>query len=119
MKIKLLACAFLFCAIVIQSCVDHDLPETEIDPCSAEVSFDAEVKPIVNTSCAISGCHDGSLGPDRNWTLFNAFQAKSSNVKDRITRPPGTPGHMPAVGSLTSDQIQTIVCWVDQGAQDN
>src|SRR5688572_16441518 len=114
MKIKLLACAFFFCVIVIQSCVDHALPETEVDPCSAEFSYDAEVKPIINTSCAISGCHHGSLGADSNWTVFTTFQGKSANVKDRITRPPGTPIHMPAVGSLTSDQIQTIVCWVDQ-----
>ena len=119
MKIQLWACGVLMSALVIQSCYNHDLPEPEIDPCSVDVSFESQVKPIINTSCAIAGCHNGSLGPDRNWTVFNAFQAKSANVKDRITRSPGTPGHMPAVGSLTSEQIQTIVCWVDQGAQAN
>jgi hypothetical protein len=118
MKIQLLACGLLMSALVIQSCY-HDLPEPEIDPCSDEISFETQVKPIINTSCALTGCHNGSLGPDRNWTVFSAFQAKSANVKDRITRSPGAPGHMPAVGSLTSVQIQTIVCWVDQGAQDN
>lgn len=119
MKINLLACVSLFCVLVIQSCVDHNLPESELALCSDVVSFDAQVKPIINTSCNISGCHNGDLGSERNWTVFNTFQAKRTNVVDRITRPRGTPGHMPAVGSLTSDQIQTIVCWVDQGGQNN
>jgi len=117
---------FLLTAIIViavtilaQSCVDHTLPEVEIDTCGGTVSYITEVKPIVDTSCAITGCHNGDNGADKNWTVFSNFQSKSSNVKDRITRPPGAPGHMPLVGSITVDQIQAIVCWVDQGAQDN
>jgi hypothetical protein len=105
--------------VVLQSCVDHTLPETEIDTCGGPVSYINDVKPIVDTSCAITGCHNGDNGADKNWTVFSNFQGKSSSVKDRITRPPGAPGHMPLVGSITVDQIQAIVCWVDQGAKDN
>jgi hypothetical protein len=111
--------AALLIIVVVQSCVDHTLPETEIDTCGGTVSYINEVKPIVDTSCAIPGCHNGDNGADRNWTVFSNFQAKSSSVKDRITRPPGAPGHMPLVGSITVDEIQAIVCWVDQGAKDN
>lgn len=119
MKIRLLACTICFSAILFQSCADHDLPEPEIDACSVTVSFETDVKPIINSSCAIPGCHNGDNGADKNWTVFSNFQSKRANVKDRITRPPGTPGHMPAVGSITQDQIQSIVCWVDQGGLNN
>lgn len=120
-KSSLLATAIVLAlvAMITQSCVDHTLPETEVDTCGGPVSYINDVKPIISASCAIPGCHNGDNGADRNWTVFSNLQGKSSNVKDRITRPPGAPGHMPLVGSITVDQIQAIVCWVDQGAQDN
>ncbi|WP_276373857.1 hypothetical protein [Chryseolinea sp. H1M3-3] len=119
MKIKMLACAVCLGTIAFQSCVEHDLPEPEIETCSVTISFTSQVKPIINTNCAVSGCHNGDLGADKNWTVFSTLQGKIANVKDRINRPPGTPGHMPAFGSLTQDEITTISCWVDQGGQNN
>lgn len=119
MKIKILLSAFFILLIVFQSCVDHSLPEPEAGDCINTVSFAGQIKPIINTSCALTGCHNGDNGADINWTKLENFQAKKANVKDRITRPVGVPGHMPAVGSITDDQIQLIVCWVDQGGQDN
>jgi len=120
MKIKILFSGLFILLLALQSCVDHSLPEPEIDECDGNVvSFVGQIKPIIDTSCALPGCHNGDNGADRNWTVFNNFKAKKDNVKDRVTRPPGVPGHMPLSGSITSDQIQLIVCWVDQGGQDN
>ena len=119
MNIKLWASAACLVTIVSQSCVDHYLPEPEVGACTVTVSFADEVNPIINTSCAIPGCHNGDNGADKNWTVFSNFQSHKEQVKDRITRPAGTPGHMPASGSITDEQIQTIVCWVDQGGQNN
>lgn len=121
MKIKILICAICIGTVVFQSCEYNELPEPPpvIEGCPETISFANDIKPIIDTSCALTGCHNGDNGADRNWTVFNNFQSKRANVKDRITRPPGTPGHMPAKGSLTTDQIQTIVCWVDQGGLNN
>lgn len=113
------ALSILFIIATLQACVDHTLPEIIIDECGHTVSYASEVDPIVNTSCAITDCHNGDNGADKNWTVFSNFQSKSTTVKDRITRPAGVDGHMPAAGSITEEQIQTIVCWVDQGAKDN
>ena len=119
MNIKLWAFATCSAIFLFQSCVDHNLPEPEVGGCSATVSFADEVNPIISTTCAIPGCHNGDNGADKNWTIFSNLQSNKDDVKDRITRPPGAPGHMPAVGSITDEQIQTIVCWVDQGAPNN
>jgi len=121
MNIKLLSCAVCLGSIAFQSCEYNELPEPV--PITAEcpdvISFQNDIKPIIDTSCAFTGCHNGDNGPDKNWTVFTNFQNKRANVKDRITRPAGTAGHMPAAGSITQDQIQTIVCWVDQGGLNN
>jgi hypothetical protein len=111
----------LFLFVFLYSCVDHDLPSSAVPICTSldEISFSADVKPIVTQKCAISGCHNGDNGSDKNWTVFDNFQSHSANVQDRITRPIGAAGHMPKVGSLTDAQIQTIYCWVAQGAKQN
>jgi hypothetical protein len=121
MNLRLLACTVCLGAIAIQSCEYNDLPEPPpvTDECPDLISFQDDIKPIINSSCALPGCHNGDNGAERNWTMTSNFQAKRLNVKDRINRPPGTPGHMPAQGSITPAEIQMISCWVDQGGLDN
>lgn len=78
------------------------------------ISFSAQIKPIIDTKCALSGCHNGDNGAERNWTVFTNVKTNAANIKTRTGN-----GSMPAIGSLTQDQINLIACWVDDGAQDN
>ena len=128
MKMNLLqSCAMLAAAVAfisaMQSCVENKLPAPAGLGCSDQVvSYADQVWPIIDTSCAIvgnGGCHDGGNGPSRDWTVFANVQSHAVQIKDRITRTPGTSGYMPQIGSLTDDEIRLISCWVDQGAQDN
>jgi hypothetical protein len=121
MNMKLLACTVCLGVILIQSCEYNDLPEPPpvTAECPEPISFQNDVKPIIESSCALTGCHNGDNGAERNWTVFTNFQTKRANVKDRINRPPGTPGHMPAAGSITPAEIEIISCWVDQGGLNN
>lgn len=108
---------------VVQSCVDHKLPTPEGFGCSAQViSYAGDVWPIISTHCAIvgdGGCHNGGNGPTRDWREFSNVQSHATQIRDRITRTPGSAGYMPKIGSLTDEQIRTISCWVEQGAQNN
>lgn len=109
--------------IMVTSCVDHKLPAPDGLGCSSgEVSYAEDVLPIIMSTCAITGnggCHNGGNGPSRDWREFANVQAKASQIKNRITRTPGSSGYMPLIGSLSDAQIQLISCWVDQGAQNN
>ncbi|MCB0494457.1 MAG: hypothetical protein KDC93_18795 [Cyclobacteriaceae bacterium] len=78
------------------------------------VSFDVQIKPIINTKCAITGCHNGDNGANRNWTVFSNVKANAANIKMLTGN-----RTMPQTGSLTQDQIDLIACWVDDGAKDN
>ena len=113
----------LFLLVFLYSCVNHDLPKPAIDvtDCTSRetISYANHVKTIVDAKCATSGCHNGTLGPDLNWTVLKNLQDHAAEVQDRITRPKGTTGHMPVVGDLTDEQIQTLYCWVAQGAREN
>ena len=112
----------MFVVASIQACVDHKLGVSDSFECAEVVSYAADVSPIINTRCAIvgdGGCHNGGNGPNLDWRQFSNVQNNATDIKDRITRAPGTAGFMPKIGTLTSEQIQLISCWVDQGAKDN
>ncbi|MGM0579684.1 MAG: c-type cytochrome [Bacteroidota bacterium] len=78
------------------------------------ISFSNDIKSIIDTNCAISGCHNGTQSPNFSEDE-NIFQ-NASRIKTRTGS-----GAMPPAGrpDLTDDEIQAIACWVDDGALDN
>ncbi len=78
------------------------------------ISFANDIKPIIASNCAVSGCHNGTQSP--NFTIDNNIIENASRIKTRTGS-----GSMPPQGrsDLTNDEIQAIACWVDDGALDN
>jgi hypothetical protein len=77
------------------------------------VSYEATVKNIIATNCAISGCHVAGTGRS-NFTEFATIQARAAQIKIRTGN-----RSMPIGRTLTEEQIQQIACWVDSGAPAN
>jgi hypothetical protein len=78
-------------------------------------AFAADVNPIIQSRCAIAGCHaagsTNSGGPFTNYTeIFN----KRSNIRTQVSS-----GRMPQGSSLTTAQKNSIICWIDSGAPNN
>ena len=79
-------------------------------------SFAADIAPIIQTRCAISGCHvDGGIAP---FTLngYAEISVRATRIKVRTGA-----GTMPPAGKtgLSQLQVDLIAAWVDAGAQDN
>lgn len=82
---------------------------------STGVSYSNEIKSILDTNCNISGCHNGDLGGNIDWQVYNNLKANAQNIKTRTAN-----RSMPIGGrSLTQAQIDLIACWVDDGANNN
>lgn len=77
------------------------------------VSFASQVKPIIDTNCAIPSCHVAGTGRV-DFTKLANIQANAQAIKSRTAS-----GNMPKNGSLTTNQKKLIADWVDQGAKDN
>jgi len=79
-------------------------------------SFSQTIAPIVESNCAISGCHvNGQQLPTLE--TYEQISANSIRVKARTSN-----GTMPPPGSglsLTLEEIDAIACWVDAGAPNN
>jgi hypothetical protein len=76
------------------------------------VSFATSISPIIETKCAVSGCHSGTQPPD--FRSFSNIHANAANIKTLTAN-----GTMPQNGSLTQEQKDLIACWVDDGALQN
>lgn len=80
---------------------------------STGISYASQIKTIITTECALSGCHGAGTG-SRDWTVFSNVKSNAANIKSRVvnrTMPPGDP--------LKQSDIDLISCWVDDGALDN
>ncbi|MCE2731798.1 MAG: hypothetical protein O9302_09690 [Cyclobacteriaceae bacterium] len=77
------------------------------------LSYDGEIKNIINASCNLTQCHGGGREP--NLTTYasvfaNRAKVKSELASNRMPDPPGT---------ITAENRQKIICWIDDGAPSN
>ncbi len=84
---------------------------------ASNLSYQDDIDPIIQASCAISNCHDGSTNLP-NFNDFATLQARSNNDAGGVRQRVKT-GDMPRSGSLDADEIAAILCWIDEGAQNN
>lgn len=104
-------------AITVNDAADCSVTINDVVASNTTVSFVADIKPILQTSCIKSGCHNGDNGADRNWSVFANVKASAQAIKSR-TGNKSMPADIAPTG-LPQNQIDLIACWVDSGAQDN
>ncbi|MEX0810666.1 MAG: hypothetical protein WD048_00530 [Chitinophagales bacterium] len=81
------------------------------------VSYDESIRPIIESSCNLSGCHIAGGDGNGIFTNYAGVKAKVDNgsmmnrVVDVRTMPPNT--------QLNSCQISLVKAWIDQGALNN
>src|ERR687898_123261 len=76
-------------------------------------SWSDDIKPIMETNCAISGCHNG-VSRSNDFRQYSSAKSHAKNIKSKTQD-----RSMPFDGSLTQNQIDLIACWVDDGALQN
>lgn len=81
------------------------------------VSFSEDIMPLIQTECAISGCHVQGGGTPVIYDNYQNVKAKvdDGTLKDRVL----VRRDMPPSGPLSSCQIAYIEEWINQGAPNN
>ena len=94
------------------SCQNNVLETEEIqERCSEEVSFITTIKPIIDANCI--QCHNGNQFPDLR--TYQGINQNAESVKNETSS-----RRMPlGGGTLTTEEIEAIFCWVENGAQNN
>ena len=112
---------FIFAAfslsILLISCQKD--PVSTVDCTGIAVAYTTEIKPILDASCATSGCHNSSshqAGIDlstyngvRNVSSQDRFLGSIQHKKGYNPMPENS-------GQLSQSKIDMITCWVQNGA---
>ena len=117
--LPLLFLGILFWLQITQtSCVNDKLPESTVNPIcdTLVVTYDNQVKPIIDASCAFIGCHStgaiiGDYTSYSNMTPIlndNLFKKRVLDIKD-----------MPENDTLTDDELLIMECWVASNYPEN
>lgn len=81
----------------------------------AAIQFSANVSSIIQSNCAVSGCHNsGSANGPGPLTSYAEINAAKVQIRAAVLS-----GSMPKNGSLTAAQKNSIICWIDAGAANN
>lgn len=109
-------------ALALQACYydnEEDLyPGGGGDCDTTAVSWQADVKPIIDSRCV--SCHSGGF-PAGGLALTNHAEVAGSIMRtiDRITRQPGDALLMPQGAKMDDCRIDLIIAWANQGAPNN
>lgn len=108
----------LFFVILFSSCTSVSTDDlTEQTP--TNVTYNQNVKTIIDQSCATSGCHNATTNA-RGLTLETYSQVKNAFInRNALGRMESTTNPMPPSGNLPSTSIQIIKNWRDQGYIEN
>ena len=129
-KKLVLISAFLVAFILISGCSKDDdvsnepdnTPPTGIDTCmEIDPSYEDDIKPIIEASCAIEDCH---VSGGRGSGIFESYDGVKDKVdNESLLRRAVTNANMPPASSSapkpTAEQRNLIKCWIEDGALDN
>lgn len=117
---------FLLLASFMTSCQKEILVPNPVEVPDT-VSFAADVIPIFNESCNMSGCHiTGGISP--NLTPENAYFDLTITGMIDVDDPEGsllytrmisTTKPMPPAGKLADGKLEIVLKWIQQGGLDN
>ena len=110
--------------LILASCAkDTVVPvQSNINP-NLKISFKDTIQPIFTTSCAVAGCHSGSVNP--NLLAGQAYSSLASGNYINTGAPTQSliytvmaPGGLMS-NHCTPDQADLVLAWIKQGALNN
>jgi hypothetical protein len=104
----------LFLALFFSNCTSVSTDDLTIPP-PTSINYTANVKTIIDQSCATSGCHNATSNT-AGLTLETYAQVKNAFInRNALGRMESTNNPMPPNGNLPNTSIQIIKDWRDQG----
>jgi hypothetical protein len=113
----LLSIAIVISLPTLTSCKkkkDEDI--NNVDCSKINSSYSSDIKPIIESNCLSSGCHNANSS-NGDFTTYAGVKAKADNgsLDSRVIQQK----NMPPSGALPMDQLKKIKCWLSAGAPNN
>lgn len=114
--ITLLGVMILALCVLVSCEYNYEEETMEIgkNECDITVSYSSTIRPLIDNNCM--PCHNGDgkepFAPDLR--TYNSVKGIAGLIKE-VTQN----RRMPKDGSLSSEELNAIKCWVDQGGLNN
>ena len=119
---KLVSGKILLALIIIfsVSCTRDQISEVESE-CGEEVSYEEQIKPIIDISCAYAGCHGG--GAPGNFSTYDGISDYIGGklIGRRVLIERSMPPNYAIIGPvrLSDEELELFQCWVQAGYPEN
>ncbi|MCU0421307.1 MAG: hypothetical protein MUC81_00755 [Bacteroidia bacterium] len=90
-------------------------PTPPVPPVPTVVTFKDNIAPLINSNCASSNCHGGSVSP--SLTNYQEIFNNRNRIKARAID--GVPSPMPASGLMSIENRNMLAKWINDGALNN
>ncbi len=91
--------------LIVSNCKKKNATKNYTPSCSGTKSYLNDVAPLIQSNCV--SCHN-------TYVNYSALKTSATSIRNSIVN-----GSMPKNSSLTEDQKNNIVCWIDAGAPNN
>ena len=102
----------LYTTLNIFSCTDK-LPKPPLDCNTTFITYDNDIKSILDATCNVPGCHD-----DVNNISFGNYSSLGEPLMNSIATNVEM-GLMPPSGDISAGAADTIRCWMENGFLQN
>jgi hypothetical protein len=89
---------------------------TTVNCTGVQSAFAANVNPVIQSTCATDATCHGAGSANGPGPLLTYTQISSASVTIKSAVASGT---MPKVGTLTTAQKNSIICWINSGSLNN
>ena len=99
----------------MEGCGTDESETVDIDCAGVSVSFADDVSPIIQANCTRSGCHGaGSNNGPGELLSFSQISRAKGEIQSSVSS-----GAMPKDSRLTTNEKNSILCWIENGASNN
>ncbi len=112
--------AFVITGISLLSCSKDKVPvAVSAENCPDTISYETQIRPLVEQNCSTSGCHDASASGGYTLTSYEQISNNAEVMLQTMNHDSGVKP-MPDGGSKLQDSlIQQMRCWIAQGKNMN
>jgi len=106
-----------FCFLMFFSCTKDETAPAPLG-CDAQVGYEEQIKPILETSCTYSSCHDGSGATDYSSYEKLLVSIENGSFTNRVITTDDMPGLYavaPNPTELTALELEMITTWIGSG----
>jgi uncharacterized membrane protein len=97
--------AFFICLVILIQCKKKETKKAYGPSCGGTKSFVTDVKPLIQNYCV--SCHN-------SYGTYSGIKSASSSIRSSILD-----GNMPKGTTLSDDQKNNIICWIDADMLNN